>query len=65
MHQDSQQSFIDTSVIPQESDPVVNLPQFEARPLIKSLNRHYGKLKGLAMTETPQITMEQHQNEDT
>jgi hypothetical protein len=52
-------------VIPNESEPVVNLPSFEARSLMKSLNRHYGKLKGLAMTETPQITMEQHQSLDT
>ena len=39
--QDLQASFINISVIPNESEPVVNLPSFEARSLMKSLNRHY------------------------
>ena len=32
---------------------------------MRSLNRHYGKLHGIAMTETPLITTERHENENT
>lgn len=36
-----------------------------ARPLIRTLNRLYAKLKGLAITETPLPTIQQNENVNT
>jgi hypothetical protein len=32
---------------------------------MKSLNRYYARLHGIAITETPLITIERHENENT
>ena len=56
------------SVIPQEHSALLELPSEEYKPLMKSLNRLFARIKGLAMTES-QVetvqTMQQHTDELT
>lgn len=47
------------SFIPLEHSHLLELPEERYRPLMKSLNRHYARLKGLAVTEeSPIITVQ-------
>jgi hypothetical protein len=56
------------SLIPHEHSAMLELPGEEYKPLMKSLNRLFARLKGLAVTETPVETvqtMQQHTDELT
>lgn len=46
------------SVIPQEHSALLELPGEEYKPLMKSLNRLFARLKGLAVTESPVETVQ-------
>jgi hypothetical protein len=63
----NQSSFVNSmATIPLEhSQQYTVLPSFSTRPLMRSLNKLYARLKGLTITETPLPTIQQHEHENT